>query len=124
MAVLNPADLKVGDIVYGYFSADDRRQEAWHYAMVLYLDEGGVFVALVGTSLKDSESDVRYGMDVLVVSPKTASQHWAETGLVKPTRFAGDDKFVRLTPGVLARSQAEKVGTAKAVLDAFIARHR
>lgn len=123
MPTFTHADLQVGDIVFGMFPVGDGRGTAPHFAMVAAVRDGTP-IAIVGTSLKVSEGTVRFARDVFIVSPKTASQHWSETGLSKPTIFDFGSRGlrVRLTPVDMVAYNAHRTGTALAVLAGFVKR--
>lgn len=86
MAILDPADLKVGDILRGYWDVADGRGKAWHYGVVRRVVGSSFADVVLGTSLKYAEERVNR-RSFLLVSPKTAAQHWAGTGLAKATLF-------------------------------------
>lgn len=79
-------EFKLGAILRGIFPVHDSRKHAQHYALVIG-HKGRATVGLVGTSVKTDERLIRPGNGLLLISPRTAGQHWSATGLVKPTIF-------------------------------------
>lgn len=110
-----PEGYRPGTIVSGNFERDDGTGNSKHYAVIVAL-RSGIPVAVMGTSLKVAEELVRRRPALLVISPRCASQHWLETGLVKPTLFdleAG--KRISLLPAYVGNHRVKIEGTVENV---------